>query len=187
MTEVMNRIHVTREHEPADNQRCGKSLGRITQIQNGGYRSKVISNIFFANTRTTAFYSNSVLLEKKCWLIMAFQPQGVQESQNRRNILQDLQQKRQMLLNQGQGAVGNVGPNLSAMRAAGPEASTSVSNIKPHEATVIRNPADTLSQRQALEHANATSSGYFISQDSAYGNLILPVLPRFENGELKTS
>ncbi|KAL9951584.1 hypothetical protein ACROYT_G044268 [Oculina patagonica] len=112
---------------------------------------------------------------------MAFQPQGGQESQNRQ-ILQDLQQKRQMLLNQGQASGGNIGPNLSTSRPTVPEASTSVSNVKPHEAPIIRSPADlSLSQRQALEHANATSSGYFISQDSAYGNLILPVLPRFEN------
>lgn len=114
---------------------------------------------------------------------MTFQPQGGQESQNRR-ILQDLQQKRQMLLNQGQGSTAaNVGTNLSTVRTTGADPSTS---FKPHEAPVIRNPTDlSLGQRQALEHANATSSGYFISQDSAYGNLILPVLPRFENGELK--
>jgi len=116
---------------------------------------------------------------------MAFPLQGGQESQNRQ-ILQDLQQKRQMLLNQGQAGTGNIGPNLSTSRSTGPEASTSTSvpNIKPHEAPIIRNPADmSISQRQALEHANATSSGYFISQDSAYGNLILPVLPRFENDQ----
>ena len=34
-----------------------------------------------------------------------------------------------------------------------------------------------------LQHANATSSGYFISQDLAHGNLILPVLPRFESDQ----
>ncbi|CAH3016639.1 unnamed protein product [Porites evermanni] len=111
---------------------------------------------------------------------MSFQSQGGQETQNRR-ILQDLQQKRQMLLNQGQGGVGNVGQRSMG----GAEASVPIVKVT-HEAPVIRNPADmALSQRQALEHANTTSSGYFISQDSAYGNLILPVLPRFENGELK--
>eukprot|EP00069_Balaena_mysticetus_P010471 bmy_12605T0 len=29
-------------------------------------------------------------------------------------------------------------------------------------------------------HAHAHSSGYFITQDSAFGNLILPVLPRLD-------
>lgn len=102
------------------------------------------------------------------------------ESQNRQ-ILQDLQQKRQMLLNQGQGSV--MGSNLPSNRSIGPETSTAPI-VKLHDTPVIRNPADmSLSQRQALEHANATSSGYFISQDSAHGNLILPVLPRFESDQ----
>ncbi|NXQ96333.1 SOSSC protein, partial [Sagittarius serpentarius] len=35
-------------------------------------------------------------------------------------------------------------------------------------------------QKAALQHAHAHSSGYFITQDSAFGNLILPVLPRLE-------
>ncbi len=29
-----------------------------------------------------------------------------------------------------------------------------------------------------LQHAHANSVGYFITQDSSFGNLILPVLPR---------
>lgn len=33
-------------------------------------------------------------------------------------------------------------------------------------------------ERVALAHALNNSFGYFISQDSAFGNLILPVLPR---------
>uniref|UniRef100_A0A8C4QCS1 SOSS complex subunit C n=1 Tax=Eptatretus burgeri TaxID=7764 RepID=A0A8C4QCS1_EPTBU len=35
-------------------------------------------------------------------------------------------------------------------------------------------------QRAALQHAHLHSFGYFITQDSAFGNLILPVLPRLE-------
>ncbi|MED6252083.1 hypothetical protein ILYODFUR_000693 [Ilyodon furcidens] len=35
-------------------------------------------------------------------------------------------------------------------------------------------------QRAALQHAHAHSSGFFITQDSSFGNLILPVLPRLE-------
>ena len=33
-------------------------------------------------------------------------------------------------------------------------------------------------QRQALEVANKSAFGYFIPQDSNFGNLILPVIPR---------
>ncbi|XP_013857836.1 SOSS complex subunit C [Austrofundulus limnaeus] len=35
-------------------------------------------------------------------------------------------------------------------------------------------------QKTALQHAHALSSGFFITQDSSFGNLILPVLPRLE-------
>ena len=34
-----------------------------------------------------------------------------------------------------------------------------------------------------LQHAHAHSSGFFITQDSSFGNLILPVLPRLEAAE----
>jgi hypothetical protein len=36
------------------------------------------------------------------------------------------------------------------------------------------------SQRAALQHAHSLSFGYFVTQDSSFGNLILPVLPRFD-------
>lgn len=35
-------------------------------------------------------------------------------------------------------------------------------------------------QKAALQHAHVHSSGFFITQDSSFGNLILPVLPRLE-------
>lgn len=34
-------------------------------------------------------------------------------------------------------------------------------------------------ERSALLHAHQNSFGFFITQDSSFGNLILPVLPRF--------
>lgn len=38
----------------------------------------------------------------------------------------------------------------------------------------------TISQRErtALQHAMQNSTGYFISTDSSFGNVVLPVLPR---------
>jgi len=35
-------------------------------------------------------------------------------------------------------------------------------------------------QRSALESANKTSFGNFITQDSSFGNIILPVIPRLQ-------
>lgn len=34
-------------------------------------------------------------------------------------------------------------------------------------------------ERAALQNCLQNSSGYFVSQDSSFGNLVLPVLPRF--------
>ncbi|XP_034565041.1 SOSS complex subunit C [Notolabrus celidotus] len=33
-------------------------------------------------------------------------------------------------------------------------------------------------QKAALQHAHTHSTGFFITQDSSFGNLILPVIPR---------
>jgi len=38
----------------------------------------------------------------------------------------------------------------------------------------------TSGQRSALESANKTSFGFFIPQDSSFGNIILPVIPRLQ-------
>ncbi|XP_020787283.1 SOSS complex subunit C [Boleophthalmus pectinirostris] len=35
-------------------------------------------------------------------------------------------------------------------------------------------------QKAALQHAHTHSTGFFITQDSSFGNLILPVIPRLE-------
>jgi len=40
-------------------------------------------------------------------------------------------------------------------------------------------------QRSALEAANKTSFGFFIPQDSSFGNIILPVIPRLVNKDAK--
>jgi len=39
----------------------------------------------------------------------------------------------------------------------------------------------TTGQRNALESANKSSYGFFIPQDSDFGNIILPVIPRITN------
>jgi len=38
----------------------------------------------------------------------------------------------------------------------------------------------TSGQRSALESANKSSFGFFIPQDSSFGNIILPVIPRLQ-------
>lgn len=82
-----------------------------------------------------------------------------------RKILEELQLKKQLLLKQG------VQSTLSP---------TSLQGISsPNITTSDGHPMST-AQRTALQTANAQSAGYFITQDSSFGNLILPVLPRFD-------
>ncbi|CAN8027998.1 unnamed protein product [Ixodes persulcatus] len=95
-------------------------------------------------------------------LKMAFQPPTARQELQNRKILEELQQKKQLLLKQGQ---GNASP---AALPATPAQNTTDAH------------ALTTSQRTALQHAHSSSVGFFIPQDSSFGNLILPVLPRFD-------
>lgn len=47
---------------------------------------------------------------------------------------------------------------------------------QPHE-ILVNNQGNSLG-RAALSQANSQSFGYFVAQDSMFGNSILPVLPR---------
>ncbi|KAL0104828.1 hypothetical protein PUN28_016460 [Cardiocondyla obscurior] len=100
---------------------------------------------------------------------MAFSQSNSRELQNRK-ILEELQLKKQMLLKQG------VTPALNT--SLGVASTGSVSNIATQSNDGVTMSA---SQRAALHNAHAASFGYFVTQDSSFGNLILPVLPRFDN------
>ncbi|KAJ8674277.1 hypothetical protein QAD02_005539 [Eretmocerus hayati] len=98
---------------------------------------------------------------------MAFSQSSSRETQNRK-ILEELQLKKQMLLKHGiQQSLAT--PSTSA--APSPLPSTSSSSEGAKESL----------QRAALQNAHASSTGYFITTDSSFGNLILPVLPRFDD------
>jgi hypothetical protein len=99
---------------------------------------------------------------------MAF-PQGNSREIQNRKILEELQLKKQMLLKQG------VSQPLS-MSVPSSNTSSLPSTISTNEGTTINS-----LQRSALLNAQAASAGYFVTQESSFGNLILPVLPRFEN------
>jgi hypothetical protein len=56
---------------------------------------------------------------------------------------------------------------------------TATTNSSSHlTPTPTLEPSLNNNQRQALEVANKSAFGYFIPQDSNFGNLILPVIPR---------
>jgi len=104
-------------------------------------------------------------------------PTPVQERQNRKLLEQLEEEKKRLRMKQAKTA----GQSLSASSL--PSAISASSVILP--ATNIQSTAPepqqmTAAQRAALQHAHANSVGYFITQESAFGNLILPVLPRFD-------
>jgi len=57
--------------------------------------------------------------------------------------------------------------------------------LPPAQQTLSADPHMTSGQRSALEAANKSSFGYFIPQDSSFGNIILPVIPRLTKKEVK--
>lgn len=76
-----------------------------------------------------------------------------------RKILEDLERQKKLLKS-------GAAPNL-------------VMNLPPVAGTQNLGEAHiTSGQRTALESANKSSFGFFIPQDSSFGNIILPVIPR---------
>ncbi|XP_047118205.1 SOSS complex subunit C homolog isoform X2 [Schistocerca piceifrons] len=99
---------------------------------------------------------------------MSFQQINSRQDLASRKILEEIQLKKQMLLKQG------VAPTLnSSSISALPVGVTNPSSMSA-EAHML-----SPSQRVAMQQANSMSFGFFITQDSLFGNLILPVLPRF--------
>lgn len=79
-----------------------------------------------------------------------------------RKILEELERQKKQLLKSG--SSGSLGVGMPP---------------SPASSTTEAGGQVTTGQRQtALEAASKTSLGYFIHQDSAFGNVILPVIPR---------
>merc|ERR1712004_611064 len=120
-------------------------------------------------------YSPQFADNKVLYLIlkMAFQAPSVGQGRANRKILEELEEKKKMLQRMNSQPSSHSPAPASTASPAAPAAAVA----QPHSAEV--HPM-TAAQRSALQHAHANSVGYFITQDSSYGNLILPVLPRFE-------
>jgi len=113
---------------------------------------------------------------------------SAQEKQNRR-LIEELAQTRQMMISQAGGT--NVVGNTPAPGMLGGAAGTTPSSAPRTGASLLGNGIEvTDAQRnarvaQALQAANTNSVGFFVPQDSSFGNLILPVLPRIPPPEFK--
>lgn len=79
-----------------------------------------------------------------------------------RQILEDLKRQQKLLKSGG-------GPNLLINNI--PTSQPQQNLLESHLPS---------GQRSALESANKSSFGYFIPQDSSFGNIILPVIPRIQ-------
>lgn len=118
---------------------------------------------------------------------MAFQPPPSGQAHQNRKILEQLEEQKKRMRMQGQTGVP-LTPNMSVPGLPTmPPPSQVPPGIPPSAPTpgvpqmiLPDSQPMTPAQRTALQHANANSVGYFITQDSSFGNLILPVLPRFE-------
>ncbi|XP_064606887.1 SOSS complex subunit C-like [Liolophura sinensis] len=108
---------------------------------------------------------------------MAFQAPTVGQERANRKILEQLEEQKKRLRLQHNPQNNSGSSNSSSSAAANPVSSNS-------GAPVIHMAMDsqqmTVAQKTAMQHAMANSVGYFITQDSSFGNLILPVLPRYD-------
>ncbi|XP_076790993.1 SOSS complex subunit C isoform X4 [Arvicanthis niloticus] len=120
---------------------------------------------------------------KICGLLSAQQPppasqersvlgQGLTgfQNKNRVAILAELDKEKRKLLMQNQSSASHPGASISLSR---PSLNKDFRDHAEQQHIAAQ-------QKAALQHAHAHSSGYFITQDSAFGNLILPVLPRLD-------
>ncbi|GBM50037.1 hypothetical protein AVEN_69616-1 [Araneus ventricosus] len=115
---------------------------------------------------------------------MSFQPPSAKQEQQNRKVLEEVQlQKKKLMLKQ---QAANVSLNNTPTSSTAPLSPS----VAPGSSSSATSPMQTTStidyqslnknQRTALQHAHANSFASFIPQDSSFGNLILPVLPRFD-------
>ncbi|XP_005292218.1 SOSS complex subunit C isoform X2 [Trachemys scripta elegans] len=123
---------------------------------------------------------------------MAANPPGQGfQNKNRVAILAELDKEKRKLLMQNQSSTNHPGArvlqpfcqtsDLPIMKNMDPCVALARSSLNKDFRDHAEQQHIAAQQKAALQHAHAHSSGYFITQDSAFGNLILPVLPRLES------
>ncbi|KAG6921818.1 INTS3 and NABP interacting protein [Chelydra serpentina] len=113
------------------------------------------------------------------------------QNKNRVAILAELDKEKRKLLMQNQSSTNHPGArvlqpfcqtsDLPFMKNMDPCIALARSSLNKDFRDHAEQQHIAAQQKAALQHAHAHSSGYFITQDSAFGNLILPVLPRLES------
>ncbi|XP_074642590.1 SOSS complex subunit C-like [Tubulanus polymorphus] len=112
---------------------------------------------------------------------MTFQAPNAGQGQQNKRILEELEERKKRLrLQTSQMTHGNSTQPVSSPGNMSPSPMNMMNNESHHMVISAGQHLMTPAQRTALQHAHANSVGYFITQDSSFGNLILPVLPRLD-------
>lgn len=116
---------------------------------------------------------------------LAFSNPSSGKIDQQRKILEQLERQKK-LLNAGNNSSGSSdkgsatgGGDKSPAAADKPAAAAATGAAVPTSMVDPFTAILTSNQRTALETAAKTSFGYYIAQDSSFGNTILPVVPRF--------
>ena len=108
----------------------------------------------------------------------AFTNPSAAKIDQQRKILEELERQKKALKSSSSSssAASSAGSSSSSSSlgcsTVGTSSSSSSLATDPHQMQMTSN------QRAALDLASKTSYGFFIPQDSLFGNLILPVIPR---------
>lgn len=107
--------------------------------------------------------------------LMAFPASNAQQADVTKKILEDIQNSKKQLLQKG------VTSNINSSNSAGltiPQYIQANSQPQPSQ------PSDSsinATAKAVWTQAQSQSYGFFVAQDSLFGNSIIPVLPRFDN------
>ncbi|ALC45164.1 CG42374, partial [Drosophila busckii] len=105
---------------------------------------------------------------------MAFPTSSAQQELTNRKILEEIQTKKQLL-------IGGLGTGLNQMPSPQLLGQPTVCAEFPQSICVTSSAIGTLSApRTAFNPTSSTTLGFFIPQDSYFGNSFIPVLPRLE-------
>jgi len=96
-----------------------------------------------------------------------------------RKILEELERKQKLAKAAAGDPTTNTANTEKPVSGSGAAGSSPSSSAGGNAVLTAQDLHLTPVQRQAIDQANKNSFAFFIPQDSAFGNVILPVIPRF--------
>ena len=112
---------------------------------------------------------------------LAFNNPSSGKIDQQRKILEELEKQKRQLSGGANASKSGSAPSTTASStptATPAAAATPTPNPPPQPTVNADNLLLSTTQRAALDQAAKSSFGYFIAQDSSFGNTILPVIPR---------